>query len=58
MANFLESYISKANKLEGLSNYNEWKFKIFLILMREDLWDIMEPQVVQASFFSTFGGSS
>jgi hypothetical protein len=51
MANFLECYISEANKLEGQSNYNVWKFKIFFILIREDLWDIVEPQVVQASFF-------
>lgn len=33
-------------------------FKIFFILMREDLWDIVELQVVQASSFSTFRGSS
>jgi hypothetical protein len=46
MANFLESYISKANKLEGQPNYIVWKFKIFFILMRKDLWDIVEPLVV------------
>ncbi len=40
--------IDNSSKLEGASNYDIWKFKIKTILMREDLWDLVNPAVDQA----------
>ncbi|CAM6018392.1 unnamed protein product [Sphagnum balticum] len=40
--------IDSSSKLEGASNYDIWKFKIKTILMREDLWDLVNRAVDQA----------
>ncbi|KAH9549520.1 hypothetical protein CY35_10G023900 [Sphagnum magellanicum] len=40
--------IDNSSKLEGASNYGIWKFKIKTILMREDLWDLVNQVVNQA----------
>jgi hypothetical protein len=37
MANFLESYIFEASKLEGESKHNVWKFKIFHIHAKKSM---------------------
>ncbi len=35
--------IESSNKLEGASNYAIWRVKIKIILMKEDLWDLVNP---------------
>jgi hypothetical protein len=35
--------IVSSNKLEGASNYGIWRVKIKTILMKEDLWDLVNP---------------
>jgi hypothetical protein len=40
--------IDNSSKFEGASNYGILKFKIKTILMREDLWDLVNPVVNQA----------
>ncbi len=40
--------IDNSSKLEGASNYGIWKFKIKTMLIREDLWDLVNPAVDQA----------
>jgi hypothetical protein len=46
MAILLENYIFEENKVKGQTHYSVWKLKIYLILMQEDLWEIVEPSVV------------
>lgn len=57
MAILLENYIFEENKVKGQTHYTVCKLKIFLILMQEDLWEIVEPSVVQVSY-SIFGVST
>jgi hypothetical protein len=35
--------IESSNKLEDASNYGIWRVKIMTILMKEDLWDLVNP---------------
>jgi hypothetical protein len=46
--------MSKANKLEGSTNYAIWKAKMKAIFMKEKLWGIICPISIKA----TIGGMS
>jgi hypothetical protein len=35
--------IESSNKLEGASTYGIWRVKIKTLLMKEDLWDLVNP---------------
>jgi hypothetical protein len=41
--------VSKANKLEGSSNYAIWKTKMKAILVKEKLWGIVCPIFIKAT---------
>jgi hypothetical protein len=46
MAHQLESGVSETQKLVGVSNYNVWQFKIKNILQKDDMWELVENDVV------------
>jgi len=46
MAHQLESGVSETQKLVGVSNYNVWQFKIQNILQKDDMWELVENDVV------------
>lgn len=47
--------ISKSNKLEEVVNYNVWKFKMRVLLKRENMWDLVERKVVLILFLMLVG---
>jgi transposase InsO family protein len=43
-----DSMVSDTAKLSGASNYSVWKFRIKNVLIKEDLWDLVESITVPA----------
>ncbi len=37
--------MSESSKLEGLPNFNTWKFCVISLLQRDELIDLVEPNV-------------
>jgi hypothetical protein len=51
-------HVGKANKLDGISNYQAWKIKIKALFKQESLWEIVAIKTDPTSFLVIIGGMS
>jgi hypothetical protein len=49
MANIIDTFVTKFDKLVSQSNYNVWKLKVINLLLRKDLLDLVEVDTIVTS---------